>query len=254
MLREAALVQARVIGALILRETRVRFGRSQLGYLWALANPIAWIVVISMLFSLRGAAAPYGNNMGLFVALGVVPFRLYGEIASQCGNAIDANQALLNFPIVKELDSIIARAILEAATFILILFIITAGMIVFTGAPLPSNLLVIGEGLAGISLLGFGVGTINAVVSIKISSWMNFYKILATPLMWISGIFYSLESIPPVFRDILVWNPIIHGVEYVRLGYFQHYRDTHVSIAYLFACGIILTFVGLAAERVIRLR
>ena len=254
MLKDAAVLQARVIGALVLRETRVRFGRSQFGYMWALANPIAWIVVISMFFSLRGASAPYGDNLGLFVALGVVPFRLYGEMANQCGNAINANQALLNFPIVKELDSIVARAILETATFILILVIITTGMVLFTGAPLPNNLLVIGEGIAGISVFGFGVGTINAVISIKIPSWMNFYKLISTPMLWISGIFYSLESVPSVFRDLLVWNPIIHGVEYVRLGYFQHYRDTHVSISYLFACGLVLTFIGLAAERAIRLR
>lgn len=254
MLQKAAVVQARVIGSLVLRETRVRYGRSELGYIWALANPIAWIVVISLLFSMRGVSAPHGESMGLFVALGVVPFRLYGELANQCGNAINSNQALLNFPIVKELDSIVARAILEFSTFILILTIIISGMILFSGAPLPSNLLVIGEGLAGIALFGFGVGTINAVMSVKIPSWMNVYKLLSTPLLWISGIFYSLESIPPVFRDVLVWNPIIHGVEYVRLGYFQHYRDTHVSISYLFACGLILTFIGLAAERAIRLR
>ena len=254
MLRDAVILQARVIGALVLRETRVRFGRSQFGYLWALANPIAWIVVISMLFDLKGVPAPYGDNMGLFVALGVVPFRLYGETAKQCGSAISANQALLNFPIVKELDPIIARALLEAATFILIFVIIMSGMIAFTGAPTPNRPLVIGEGLLGISLLGFGVGTINAVIAIKVPSWMNFYRLISTPFLWISGVFYSLESLPPMFRDLLVWNPIIHGVEYVRLGYYQHYRDTHISISYLFAWGLVLTFIGLAAERAIRLR
>ena len=54
---------------------------------------------------------------GLFVALGVVPYRLYQGIATQCGNAINANLALLNFPIVKELDPILARGILEACYF-----------------------------------------------------------------------------------------------------------------------------------------
>lgn len=254
MLREAALVQARVIGALVLRETRVRFGRSQFGYLWAFANPIAWIFGVSMLFSLRGAAAPFGDNMGLFVALGVVPFRLYSSVAGQCGSAIDANKALLNFPIVMELDSIIARAILEFATFIVILTLIIFGMVQFAGAATPHNLLDIGKGLFAISLFGFGVGTINAVISTKIASWMNFYRLASTPLLWISGIFYSLESIPPVFRKLLVWNPIIHGVEYVRLGYYQHYRDTYVSLSYLLLWGIVLTFIGLAAERAIRLR
>ena len=136
MVGEALIVQTRVILALVLRETRVRYGRSRLGYFWAFANPIAWILVISALFSIRGSSAPYGDNMGLFVSLGVVPYRMYAALANQCGSAIDANKALLNFPIVKELDTIIARGLLEIATFILILSIILSGMVLFTGAPL----------------------------------------------------------------------------------------------------------------------
>lgn len=254
MLNEALKIQFRVVAALVFRETRVRFGRSQLGYLWAIANPIAWIVILSALFSIRGNSAPYGDNMGLFVALGIVPFRLFAALANQCGSAIDANKALLNFPIVKELDTIIARAILEVATFILILAIIIAGMIFFTGAPLPHDLLKIGVGIGGLCLFGGGVGIINAVMTEKIPSWMNTYRLISMPLLWVSGIFFSLESLPDMFRSILIWNPIIHGVEYVRLGYFQNYRDSYLDLSYLYGLGLVLVLVGLAAERAIRLR
>nr|WP_320143358.1 ABC transporter permease [uncultured Cohaesibacter sp.] len=254
MLRDALRVQARVVGALVLRETRVRFGRSQLGYLWAFVNPIAWIVVISALFSLRGSTPPYGDNVGLFVSLGVVPFRMYSSVAIKCGSAIDANKALLNFPIVKEIDTVIARAILEIVTFLIILSVILFGMVIFTGAPLPYNILKMGVGLGGLCIFGFGIGVINAVISEKISSWMNTFRLLSTPLLWLSGIFYSLESLPDVFRKFLVWNPIIHGVEYIRLGYFQNYRDSYVDILYLYGLGLILVFIGLASERAIRLR
>ena len=44
MYKEALITQARVVGALILRETRVRYGRSQLGYLWAFTSPIMYVV------------------------------------------------------------------------------------------------------------------------------------------------------------------------------------------------------------------
>ena len=111
-----------------------------------------------------------------------------------------------------------------------------------------------GIGLGGLCVFGFGVGVINAVIAEKLDSWMNTFRLLSTPLLWLSGIFYSLESIPEDFRKFLVWNPIIHGVEYVRMGYFQNYRDTHVDIAYLYGLGLVLVFVGLAAERAIRLR
>ena len=213
MYKEALITQARVVGALILRETRVRYGRSQLGYLWAFTSPIMYVVAFTVMSQMIGSVPAYGDNMGLFVALGVVPYRLYQGIATQCGNAINANLALLNFPIVKELDPILARGILEAATFVIILAFIITGLILATDAPMPYDLYEIGEGFIGLCLFGFGVGTINAVIGTKFPSWMNFYGLLSMPLFWLSGIFYSLESLPAAFREILIWNPVIHELK-----------------------------------------
>ncbi len=43
--------QARVIGALVLRETRSAFGDTQLGYLWAIVNPaLSTLVLVAIFF------------------------------------------------------------------------------------------------------------------------------------------------------------------------------------------------------------
>jgi capsular polysaccharide transport system permease protein len=43
--------QGRVVHALIIRETRTRFGDSKLGYGWALLEPIAHILMLSLVFA-----------------------------------------------------------------------------------------------------------------------------------------------------------------------------------------------------------
>nr|WP_321460984.1 ABC transporter permease [uncultured Cohaesibacter sp.] len=254
MLKDAFIVQARVIGALILRETRVRYGRSKLGYLWAFTGPLVWVVAFTAMHEAIDAVPAYGDNIGLFIALGIIPYRLYQSLATQCGNAITANIALLNFPIVKELDTIIARGILEVATFFIIFIVIILGLILFTGAPLPYDIPKMAEAFLGLCLFGFGVGVVNAVISEKLPSWMNIFNMFSLPIFWVSGIFFSLESIPAVIRDILLWNPILHGIEAMRMGYYQNYRGSYIDLPYLYGLGLFLVLAGLASERAIRVR
>jgi len=106
MLRQAALTQARVVGALMLRETRIRYGRSKAGYLWALLEPAAYVTALSTMFHMSGARPPFGNSMALFFSLGILSFFTYRSIAAQLTGAFNANEALLNFPIVKEIDTL----------------------------------------------------------------------------------------------------------------------------------------------------
>lgn len=249
----ALRLQFRVVGALILREMRVRYGRSQLGYMWALAEPAAYIAAFSAMFIFAQAAPPYGRSMPLFFALGVIPFRLFMALGNQLGSAFDANEALLTYPIVKELDTVIARFILEVMTAVAVMLIVLGVLIATFDVPLPHNILRILEGLALIGALGFGVGLTNAVMTRFLNSWMNLFRMMMSPMIFLSGVFYSLDSLPTNARDVVVWNPVIHGVEMVRQGYYAHYRATGLDEAYLFWWALSATMAGLLLERAIRM-
>jgi len=250
----AAIIQVRVIGALILRETRVRYGRSQFGYLWALGEPVAYVAAFSAMFTFTGSHAPFGNSMPLFYALGILPFSLFRNLGNQLMMSFEANEALLSFPIVMELDTVYARTILEAATMLVVMTLILSTIVMFSDAPPPNNPLKMAIAVFGLVILGFGVGLINAVVVSIFKSWQNVYSMMAIPLLLTSGVFYSLETLPTKVSEFLSWNPIVHGVEGMRDGYFNNYRAGALDISYLFWWGLALTLIGLAAERAIRIR
>ena len=169
----AARLQARVVGSLVLRETRVRYGRSKLGYTWALAEPIFFVTALSAIFYAGGVRPPHGDNMGVFFATGILPFITFRNIASQMGSSLEANEALLHFPIVKELDTLYARAILETSTSLLVVFIMLSVLIAFFGAPYPNDVVHMAQAYFAMAALGFGVGAINAVVSMKMINTDN---------------------------------------------------------------------------------
>jgi len=60
-------ITARVVAALLLRETRVRFGRSQIGYLWAVLEPVGGIVIFAFVFHVIGRVPDVGQSLYLFL-------------------------------------------------------------------------------------------------------------------------------------------------------------------------------------------
>ena len=152
--QEALLVQTRVVGALILREMRVRYGSSQIGYVWALAEPVAYIAAMVAMFSYIDRPPPFGTSMALFFALGIIPFRMFANVSNQLTAAMQANEALLTYPIVRQFDTVLARFILEAMTSIAIFVICLGGLsLIDDHIRWPSHPLRLAEGLALILLL-----------------------------------------------------------------------------------------------------
>lgn len=247
--KHALVVQLRVLGALVLREMRVRYGKSQFGYLWALAEPLGYITLLTVAFSYGGRTAVYGDSLPLFFALGVIPFKLFIGLGNQLTVAITANQNLLTYPIVRELDTILARFILECLTSVAVLVVFLFGIWVIDDIPGPSQPLQVVQGLTLIMLFGLGVGLTNAAINRHFVSWGNLYRILTAPMIFISGIFYSVSALPTEAQNILVWNPLLHGIEIVRAGYYSNYRADVVDANYLFTVGFSLLIIGLFLER-----
>ena len=70
---ERVRTQLRVIHALIIRETRTRFGDSRLGYGWALIEPILHIALLSAVFSLlMHGKPPIGSHFFIFYFTGLI--------------------------------------------------------------------------------------------------------------------------------------------------------------------------------------
>ena len=253
-LLEAIKTQGRVIGALVMRETRTRFGKSQLGYFWALAEPVGYVMFLSVIFGAINRHAPFGASMSLFFATGVLPFLLFNNIAKAVSSAFDANEALLSFPIVKPVDTLVARAILETATMLAVMIITLSIIVVTGGLHGPANLWIIAEAIIGLCLAGFGLGSINAVVMKLAGSWRNLYDVLTKPLMLFSGVFFLPDAMPQAVRDILSYLPTLQGIELFRSGFYEGYRSSVLDPGYLFAVGLVLCLLGLSGERILRLR
>ena len=89
------------------------------------------------------------------------------------------------------------------------------------------------------SLLGIIIG----VWSKDFEQIMVLPTFLITPLTFLGGVFYSTDMLPPMFKAISHWNPILYSINGLRYGF---YGVTDVSPFFAYMLFIVLTLATLA--------
>jgi len=69
-----------------------------------------------------------------------------------------------------------------------------------------------------------------------------------------TGIFYVPGMMPDWARDTLIWNPLLHAVDWFRAGFYAAYQPHWLDRSYLVVLAICLLLAGLALERAMRPR
>jgi capsular polysaccharide transport system permease protein len=246
------MLQFQVVHALILRETRTRFGTHRLGYAWALLEPVIMIATFAGLWSVMGRTRTLGYPTIPFLTTGFIPFILFRETSSRAVSAIDSNKGLLFYPQVRPLDLVLARIILEIVTSFVVFVLILGGYSLWSGGLQIGNLLDCIVGLLLASGLGAGLGLTLCSLTTFSRTVERLQGPLLRPLFWVSGVFYPSQQLPAAVREVVSYNPVLHVVEMVRSGFLPGYPTTLHSPLYTGFWVLGLLFLGLTTERIAR--
>lgn len=236
---------SRAIFALMLREMATTYGRSPGGYLWAVADPIAGVILLTTVFSLAFHTPPLGTNFPLFYATGFIPFTAYTELTMKIGQAIRYSRPLLNYPTVTFVDAIISRLLLNLLTEIVIFAIVIFGIAVLYGLRLDINAFRLLHGLSMLTVLVLGLGTFNCYMFGAFPVWERIWSIMNRPLFFLSGIFLVVDSLPEGFRKVLLLNPLTHVIAEIRAGFFPTYDARYVSPVFAYSTGLFFLVLGM---------
>jgi ABC-2 type transport system permease protein len=89
----------------------------------------------------------------------------------------------------------------------------------FVELRLQAPLWAIGFALLGAALLGT-LGLVAGIVSDKIDQMAAFQNFVIMPLTFLSGVFYSIHSLPPVWQKLSHANPFFYMIDGFRYGFF----------------------------------
>ena len=103
--------------------------------------------------------------------------------------------------------------------------------------------------LVGSAILG-ALGIIAGIWAEKFDQVAAFQNFFVTPLTFLSGVFYSLHSLPPAWQAVSRMNPFFYAIDGFRYGFFgQSDVAPGTSFAIASACFAVLSFMTLLLLR-----
>lgn len=241
----AGLRMVRVILALVLREMSTTYGRSPGGYVWAILQPVGIILLLAIGFSFLLRAPSLGTSFLLFYASALLPLRMFQDMSVNVGAAVSFNRALLEYPRVTVMDTVLARAILVLLTQAMVSAVIFAGIYLVEDIPETIDLAPIVTAFALAAFLGFGFGMFNCYAMVSFPVWKTLWGVLTRPLILISGVFFLYEDLPRNIQDLLWFNPLLHIAGIARQGVYAIYQPGYISITLI--VGMALAPMALGA-------
>ncbi len=117
-------------------------------------------------------------------------------------------------------------------------------MSLFTALSFHSLGIVVVFGILGALMLGV-LGVIAGVWSDRFDHMAAFTNFIITPLTFLSGTFYSLESLPEMWQGIARFNPFFYMIDGFRSG-FIGMADGSAMTGILVLCGVNMALIFMA--------
>jgi capsular polysaccharide transport system permease protein len=247
---QSLVIHITVVGALVRREILTRYGRSRLGYLWAVFQPVMMVGIMYLVFTVASRRLPEGVYPIGFLLTGFVPFRFFAETRERVANSIKGNLPLLYFRQVTLFSVIVARTLLEFLTN-LVVFVFLTSIAYLLGEKMnirdPLEIL---WGIVLMTLIGVEFGLLVAVLSKIAPAIENMSASISRVLFLISGLWFYANELPNHIRSLLLLNPIFNILEIIREGYFASYTAQYASLNYVHVCVLIGAVLTLSLKRV----
>lgn len=247
-----AVMNGRVIVALIFREAALRFGAGPIAYIWTMVEPTLLVgLMLLMRIYVKNYAAAFGESSTLFLLTGLISFRITRNTINKAGKAIGGNQALFGFGAVKPPDVVIARTVVEFTIWLLVLtfFFVLCGRLL--NIEMISNFQDFVLALAAMFYFCLAMSMFNATFGALVPLWRTIWKIMTLPLLFASGVLYVPSSMPPEVINIIWWNPFLHCIEALRSSSYLDYLSLY-SPTYLMSFTTAILLLSLAVERLFR--
>lgn len=245
-------IQVRVIKALMLRELTTRFGRENIGFLWVMAEPLLFAVLVGLLWRVMKGPLEYGLDIVSFVISGYIPLVLFRNSVSRAVNSFTANSGLMYHQQIKVLDIILVRFVIEMLGTMMAYLFIAVVLYAFDFFPFPYDI-----GLLILGWLYYAIFTLAITLVIAPLSEMSevlekFIPVSTYLMVPFSGAFFLVGFLHPSAAALVLYSPPVHGMEMMRFGIFGPSIEPQYDYLYPLAFSLPLIALGLLLCRIVR--
>lgn len=199
---------------LIIRDVKLKYRRSYLGYLWSILNPLMLMMVLVVIFSnLFRFDIP---NFPLYLISGQVIFNFMTEATNMSVWSITGNAALLKKTYVPKYIFTLSKVGSSLVNLVFSLGALVLVMI-FTGAEFSWNLLFFPVIILQVFIFSLALGLWLAAITVFFRDIQYLWGVFVSMWMYLTPLFYPVSIIPEEYRSLYQnANPMYIYIEQFR--------------------------------------
>jgi ABC-type polysaccharide/polyol phosphate export permease len=235
-----------LIWALALKELKVRYKRSVLGFLWALLNPALMMLVMTVVFS---TILRFGiPHFAIFLLSVLLPWTFFSQSLSYAVESIVGNGELIKKVSVPKLVFPVA-AVVSNIINLLLSFIPLALIVIVVRHPFYWTWLYLPVPMLALIIFTLGATFFFAAANVYYRDVAHILQVVLSAWFYFTPIIYALDFIPPNRQWLFKLNPIIYVINGFRLAVYYGLLPKWQSIAASFVCAFVALFIGFGIFR-----
>jgi ABC-type polysaccharide/polyol phosphate export permease len=235
-----------LIWALALKDLKIRYKRSVLGFLWALLNPALLMIVLTVVFStILSWNIPH---YAVFLLSVLLPWTFFSQSLSYAAESIVGNGDLIKRIAVPIIVFPVAAVVSNMINFLLSI-IPLALIVVVLGHPLHWTWIYLPVPLLALTIFTLGATFFFAAANVYYRDVAHILQILLQILFYVSPIIFTIEFFPEKYRWLFKLNPLVYFLNGFRLSVYYGLLPKWPSVTASFACAFISLAIGLAVFR-----
>jgi lipopolysaccharide transport system permease protein len=193
----------------------VRYKQSILGWMWAVLQPLALMILYTLIFSRLARLESEGLPYSLFVLAALLPWIFFASAVSNSVNGFIGHSALITrmyFPREIITLSYVAAAFVDLG----VAFIILTILMVYHKVPWTWRILYTLPILAMLCAFTAAVALLLSSIQVKFRDIGVALPLLLQITMFATPVVYPLRSVPARFRLLYLSNPVASLIESFR--------------------------------------
>jgi lipopolysaccharide transport system permease protein len=251
MLRECWEFRGFILAS-VKRDFVSRYLGTQLGFFWAIAQPLALILIYTLIFArimkpaLPGHDSPFAYS--IYLCAGIVVWQLFSDLLNRSVGVFVHNANLLkkvNLPKLA-LPIVVTLSALSNFAVIAILFM---GFLVAIGAFPAGSILAFVPLVALVVAFAMGLGVLLGTINVFYRDVEQGSAMLLQFWFWLTPIVYPGRTLPDFLAAALSWNPMWPVVHFAQTIFVEDRVPPWSSLTYPAVVAAALLLLGLFAFR-----
>lgn len=202
-----------LLNELVMRDLKIKYRRSFLGYLWSLLNPLMMMAIMTVVFSyMFRFDIP---NYPLYLICGQTLWSFFNESTSVAMHSVIINGSLIRKVYIPKYIFPMSRVL---SCFVTMSFSLVAILIVMlvTGVQLTWKILLFPIPLLLLLVFCMGVSMVLSALAVYFRDVLHLYNVAVLAWMYVTPIFYPVSALPEKVAFFLQFNPMYHYVTFFR--------------------------------------